>query len=70
LIKEIIAAFVKEVGLTPTGASNYYQSLKNLLKSQQTNNQIRWWDIETEKPGQAWLPGFQTDLKDQLPNHD
>jgi hypothetical protein len=31
LRKEIIAAFVKEVGLTPAGASTYYQNLKNPL---------------------------------------
>jgi hypothetical protein len=30
--KEIIASFVKEVGLTPAGASTYYQNLKKLAE--------------------------------------
>jgi hypothetical protein len=30
--KDIIAAFVKEVGLTPAGASTYYQNLKKLAE--------------------------------------
>jgi len=73
--KEIITAFVKEVGLTKAGASNLLsKSEKNPLKTPQNHNQLRWWDIEKGKPdNRSSLYSFlkyQSQSTGQIPNHE